>query len=438
MSRGTALPTAAMPAAPMPVFPRLAVVGLLGVGLACFVGFVLLLTLARAPNARDGGGHAASRSAIGFAGVAALLRDTGRQVVLGRPVRRGAALQDGDAGPALLVLTPGPDTSGPQAMPAYAGKAVLIVLPKWRTSAVQRHPGWVWPEGLLPEGRVLGVLPGAWRGLRLNRRTDTARPELHGAGPVLRASAPVVHHLQTLAEAPAAMRAEPGAEPGAETRAGLGWMAVLRDGAGGIVLGRAGASGPYVLADPDLLDNMALAEADGAEVAAGLIGALAAGGPVAFDTSLTGYGRTHDLLRRVLEPPLLGATLCAVAAAVLAGLLSLRRFGPVQASLQGQDSGPHGLADNAAALIALAGREPRMALPYAELTRLLAGRAAAPRHLAGAGLDAYLDRDAARRGLPDTMTALLAAAGKVRGRAGLLRLARRLHRFRLGMLHGRL
>ncbi len=422
MSRGAALPTAAMPA--VPVFPRLAVAGLVGVGLACLVGFVLLLMLARAPNARDGGGHAASRSAIGFAGVAALLRDTGTPVVLGRPVRRGAASQDGDA--ALLVLTPGPDTSGPPAMPAYAAKAVLIVLPKWRTSAMQRHPGWVWPEGLLAESRVLGVLPGAWRGLRLNRRTDTARPELYGIGRVLRAAAPVVHSLQTLAEAPGAMGA------------GLGWVAVLRDGAGGIVLGRAGASGPYVLADPDLLDNMALAEADGAEVAAGLIGALAAGGPVAFDTSLTGYGRTHDLLRRVLEPPLLGATLCAVAAAVLAGLLSLRRFGPVQVPLPGQDSGPRGLADNAAALIALAGREPRMALPYAELTRRLTGCAAAPRHLveAGAGLDATLDRDAARRGLPDTMTALLAAAGRVHSRAGLLRLARRLHRFRLGMLHG--
>ncbi len=438
MSRGAALPTTPMPAAltpaaSTPVFPRLAVVGLVGAGLACFVGLVLLLAFARAPNARDGGGHAASRSAIGFAGVTHLLRATGTQVVLRRPVRRAAAPQDGNGGPALLVLTPGPDVSGPQDMPDYAAKAVLIVLPKWRTSVMQGHPGWVWPEGLLPESRVLGVLPGAWRGLRLNRRTDTARPELHGIGAILRVPAPVVHRLQTLAETPAAAYSGAGAD------AGSGWTAVLRDGDGGIVLGRAGASGPYVLADPDLLNDMALAEADGAEVAAGLVGAIAAGGSVAFDTSLTGYGRTHDLLSRVLEPPLLGATLCAVAAAVLAGLLSLRRFGPIQAAA-GQDPGPRGLADNAAALITLAGREPCMALPYAELTRLLAGRAAAPRHLveAGAGLDAILDRDAVRRGLPDTMTALLAAASGVHTRAGLLRVARRLHRFRLGMLHGHL
>ena len=415
---------AAAPAAAN-AFSPLVVAGMIGVGLACFVGFVVLLAFARGPSARDGGTHAASRSAVGFAGVAQLLRDAGTPVLVSRDPSRAAAPQpDSQAAtrrpaPGLMVLTPSPGSRGPAAMPDLAAATVLIVLPKWRTGDMAEHPGWVRPDGLLPDAAVLGVLPKNWTGLRLNRRMDAARPALRNLDFFDGAPAPrlpVVDRLQTLTARK--------------------WFAALSDRDGGIVLGQPQKDGPYVLADPDLLNNLALADQAGAEAAVALLSTLADGEPVAFDVSLNGLGRPRDLLRLLFVPPFLGATLCAAAAAALVGLLSVRRFGPALTAGRAFDPGKRALADNSAALIALAGREARMARPYAELTRHLAARAAsAPRRLGAAELDAYLDRAAALRGLPDSFTALLAEAGRVRDRAGLVHVARRLHQWRMS-LHG--
>ena len=398
-------PSARVPA----TFSPLAVAGMVGVGLACFAGFIVLLAFARGPHAGDGGAHAASRSAVGFAGLVQLLRDGGT------PVRAGRGSPQAGA-PGLRVLTPAGWNRGPATMPPLPG-TVLVVLPKWRTSALPDHPGWVRQEGLLPDRAVLGVLPKDWPGVSLQRRAGTAPPALQGMEffgnpPPLRA----VAELQVVAA--------------------KGWVPVLQDKAGGILLGQPYEDGPYVLADPDLLNNLALADLAGAEAAVALITTLVEGQPVAFDLSLDGFGRSRDLLRMLLAPPLLGPTLCALAAAALVGLLSLRRFGPAQAPARAYDPGKRALADNSAALIALAGRDTRMVRPYAELTRSLAARAAAaPRQLGADGLDAYLDRAARLRGLPDSFTALLAEASQVRDRAGLVRVARRLHHWRT-TLHG--
>ncbi len=405
-------------------FSPLTVAAMVGVGLACFVGFVVLLAFARGPTARDGGAHAASRSAVGFAGVVQLLRGAGTPVVVSRdPVRAGGAKLDGGSAPAsgasgLLVLTPGPGSRGPAEMPDLAASTVLIVLPKWRTEDMTDHPGWVRPDGLLPDRDVLAVLPRNWQGLRLRRRTDAVHPPLAsldffgGQAPAL----PEVDRLQTLA--------------------GKNWIPALRDRTGGILLGQPYEDGPYVLADPDLLNNLAMATQPGAEAAVALLSTLADNEPVAFDVSLNGLGRSRDLLRLLLVPPLLGATLCAAAAAALIGLLAVRRFGPAQAAARAFDPGKRALADNSAALIALAGREARMARPYAELTRILATRAAAvPRRLNAAEQEAQLDRAAALRGLNEPFASLLAEADSVRDRAGLVRMARHLHHWRT-RLHG--
>lgn len=416
----TAARPAAPAASPSQAFSPLVVAGMVGVGLACFVGFVVLLAFARGPSAQDGGAHAASRSAVGFAGVIRLLQDTGTPVLISRDPARaaGGASATGATG-GLMVLTPGAGSRGPATMPELPSDTVLIVLPKWRTEDMPDHPGWVRPRGLQADTAVLGVLPTDWTGVALRRRTGTAPPNVQdlsffSTGPA--PDFPAVDRLQTLT--------------------GRRWIAALKDRDGGILLGQPYADGPYVLADPDLLNNLSLADQAGAESAMAIISNLADSQPVAFDISLNGFGRSRDLLRLLLVPPLLGATLCAVAAAGLVGLLSARRFGPAEAARRAYDPGKRALADNSAALIALAGREARMALPYAELTRSRAARAsAAPRRLTTAELDSYLDRAANLRGLPDTFTSLLADSGGVRDGNGLLRLARRLHQWRTA-LHG--
>ena len=413
-------PPASAPVNPSQAFSPLVVAGMVGVGLACFAGFVLLLAFARGPSARDGGTHAVSRSAVGFAGVVRLLQDAGTPVLVSRdPARAGGGGSATGSTGGLMVLTPGAGSRGPATMPQLPFDTVLIVLPKWRTEDMPDHPGWVRPRGLQPDHAILGVLPTDWPGLAVRHRLDTAPPHpqdlsFFSTGPA--PDFPPVESLQTLT--------------------GRRWIAALRDRDGGILLGQPFVGGPYVLADPDLLNNLSLADQAGAEAATSLIANLADGEPVTFDISLNGFGRSRDLLRLLLVPPLLGATLCAVAAAALVGLLSARRFGPAEAARRAYDPGKRALADNSAALIALAGREARMALPYAELTRVRAARAsAAPRRLTAAELDSYLDRAAALRGLPDTFTSLLAGAGSVRDGNGLLRLARRLHQWRTG-LHG--
>ncbi len=383
------------------------------VGVACFAGFAVLLAFSGEPSRSDGGVHALSRSAVGFAGLVELLREAGGTVLVSRDPA-------GSGGPkaALLVLTPPPGAPGPATMPDLNADTVLIVLPKWRTAAVGGHAGWVRPTGLQASRDVLSALPKDWDKPRLVRRSGVARPVLTAARPfddppALRP----IDRLQVLASAE--------------------WTPILRDAEGGIVLGQANEDGPYVLSDPDLLNDQALADLAGAKGAVHLVTTLAGGGTVAFDVSLNGLGRSRNPLRMIFEPPLLGATLCAAVAALLTGLLSARRFGPARPADRAFDLGKRALADNAAALITRARREPRMARPYADLTRHLAASAvAAPRRLGTAELDAYLDRAAAGRGAAVRWTVLLAESGAVRDGAGLVRFARRLHRWRMGLVHG--
>lgn len=51
-------------------------------------------------------------------------------------------------------------------------------------------------------------------------------------------------------------------------------------------------------------------------------------GAVMFDLTLHGVGQKYDLAKLLLEPPFLALTLSVLAAAVLAFLHGLGRFGP--------------------------------------------------------------------------------------------------------------
>lgn len=395
-------------------FSTRAVAGMLGVGLTCFVGFMVLLAFARGPGEQDGGAHALSRSAVGFAGIVQLLRDTGTDVKISRDPALGT-------GAALLVLTPGPGTRGPATLPGTAADALLLVLPKWRTSPDPDRRGWVQGRDLLPAADVLRVLPRDWQGVTVSRHEA-------GSSAVLRSSGWM------------SLRPPPATPARLQTVQARGWNPILQDGNGGMVLGALAPGGPYLLADPDILSNLGLARQADAAAAVALLTALSAGEVVAFDVSLNGFGRSRDILQLLLQPPLLGATLCAAAAALLAGLLSVKRFGPGDPAQRAIAFGKRALADNSAALISRAGRHPGMAQPYVELTRRLASRTAAvPRTLSGPELDAYLDRAAGVRpgpGAPERLSALAAEATTVRDDAGLMQLARRLHRWRMGLAHG--
>lgn len=391
------------PAAP---FSPLVAGGMVVVGVVCFAAFVVVLALARGPGARDGGAHVLSRSAVGFAGIAELMPTVGTAVI----VSRSAKLAESPAA-AVMVLTPPPGNPPPRGVGELApADVVLVVLPKWETKPFGEHPGWVRADGLLEAGTVLRALPADVTG-RVVRRTGVGVPALVASAQFGRAfRAGSIDRLQVLE--------------------GTGLRAVLRDAKGGVLLGTDDES-LYVLSDPDLLNNQGLATAAGADAAATLLHVLAkrgaSEGTVAFDLSLNGYGRAHDPLRAMFQPPLLGATVCAAAAAVLVGLVSAVRFGPAQPVGRAFDLGKAALAANSAALITRAGREPRMALPYAALVRGAAVRAL---RLPRDG-DARL-AEVARQRAPgaEPLAGLMAAAESVRDRAGLLAVARRLYAWR--------
>jgi len=364
----------------------------------------------------DGGGHALSNSAVGYGGLVKLLKGMERTVVLSRGPLRGAA-QDG-----LLVLTPpmGRDEDALDVLRWETG-SVLVVLPKWQVAPDLKKPGWVRELGLLSSANSLSVLPEDVRqGLVLSmEETPAVTPRLIDGDRRLIATGAPVRSLRTLS--------------------GPGWTPVILDGEGrGLVLAHE-ETGLYVLSDPDLLNTQGMDRPAKARAAVALLEALgSANQAVAFDLSLNGFSRPRSVLRLMLEPPLLGFTLCLLFAAGLVGWQAAIRFQPHRHSRRAVALGKKALADNTAALVRLARREHGMAAPYAELVRAQAAKAvAAPPTLSREALTALLDRLARRQGAEQTYAELSAEADKARNAGDLMSVARSLTRWKLEMTRGR-
>ena len=144
------------------------------------------------------------------------------------------------------------------------------------------------------------------------------------------------------------------------------WTSYVTDQQGRTLLARLEGSETYVLAEPDLMNTHGLKDLATARVAMAIIQSIRSGdGPVVFDLTLAGYRRSPNPLRLAFEPPLLGATLCALLAALLMGVHAAVRFGSPLESKRSLALGKQALADNSAALIAMAGREHRIVPRYA-------------------------------------------------------------------------
>jgi hypothetical protein len=218
-----------------------------------------------------------------------------------------------------------------------------------------------------------------------------------------------------------------------------GWVPVLTDSAGDVVMAEAPGTRIFVLSDPDLLNTQGLASVDTFADAGVLIRSLRNGdGPVIFDVTLDGYKTERNPLRLLFDPPFLAVTVCLAAALALGGLQALFRFGPIRRPQRAFALGKEALTDNSAQLIRLARREAKMAPGYAALTLKAAARAvAAPPELTGEALTAFLDRMGAQRGQTDRISTMTAEAANVSGRAALTALATRLYRWRLEMTRER-
>jgi hypothetical protein len=352
------------------------------------VGFLSYLLLsAYAPDFRstsDGGAHALSPAAVGFSGSAELIRLTHGNVGL---VRQERGLND----VGLLILTVTPTTPAERVKAILAERdslATLIILPKWTVQRLLANPAWVRALSAMPPEYAMRPLDGIVEA-NLSEGPDGELRSIHGKD------------LRTIDTTPD----------------------------GRPLLVQIGDTPHYILADPDVLNNQALKTRSGAERAMAMLDDLEVDGhQTSFDLTLLGFGPNPNLLKLAFNPPFLPLTLCLLFAALLAGLHTVRRFGPPALEGRKVAFGKRAIAENGAALLRLAKRRHLTGARYAALTRdAVAAASGAPAGLTGEALDKYLDR-LTREGEPFTQIA--ARAENATDTRRLLIAARALHHWR--------
>jgi hypothetical protein len=407
----------AVPAPTRAAFSPKVMIALVLVGIFAFSGFAVLSVYA--PELRggeDGGAHALSKSAVGYAGAVVMLKAEGVPVVISRsPLTRATS------GRTLRVLTPGPEVTAEDLKPYDRGAPLLIVLPKWTAAPDPTHLGWVRKAGLLVDGLAVRPAKALEGASALHRRTGAAAPKLRGAGAPFEAGTYLplgpVDQLQTLS--------------------GADWRPVLVDEEGQIVLARWRDSPVLVLADPDLLNTQGLKSLDTARAGMAILNTLRGEDGVAFDVSLNGFTRSRSVLRLAFEPPMLGATLCAVAAALLMGLHAVARFGPALGGGRAFALGKRALVDTSADLIRAAGKEHELAAAYATLTEARTARAAGDRETRPADRTERLISLERLRRPTDSLKALNQIARAARTRDDTLSVATKLFHWRSEMTRER-
>lgn len=392
-------------------FRPLTVVLMVVIGVIAFAATLVLG--ANVPDmkpARDGGTHAQSNGATGFSGLYRLAEATGRNPSVVRDV-------EGYATDELLLLSP-PDgvTDVGEALGQRDDRPTLMILPKWSTQPDKAVTGWVRATGLAPRFVPEGVLAPDNRLKVLRVRgggvlaTDTEMYDSRTKR-LARFTAPVV--LQTIS--------------------GDGLRPIITDSAGRVVLGELDSNHLYVLADPDLLSNIGVADPARAAAALALLDFLGPAEPdgVAFDLMLNGLGRRPNPLKLAFEPPFLAMTLAVAAVLLLVGLHTFGRFGAALPRGRAIAFGKAALVDNTAALVRKARREAAMGGRYVAMMRDRARAAfGVPAQLSTGEADAYLDRIDRR----ERFTTLAIAAERADDPRDMLAAAQALHTWQQGKM----
>lgn len=338
-------------------------------GALAFLG--LLVLSAYAPELRsgkNGGSHALSVSAVGFKAIVTLIDETGGTA---RLIRDEKALGTED----LLVLTPDLSTD-PAKLAERVNRRIaqptLIVLPKWGVMPLKGNKSWVQEAGPLPPPMIETLLAKVAR-LRVKRSAGGQLQPREGLTEAAQMGAPATY----------------------QSISGDKLTPLLVDREGRAALAAYDDRKLYILADPDLLDNLGMASEDRARAALAMLDDLnstdAEG--IAFDLTLNGFARSPSLLKLAFEPPFLALTLAILGAALLAGIHAWGRFGAPAGEERAIGFGKRALVDNAAGLIKRARREHRTGERYALMTRdVVASATGAPQGAGDAVLAAYLDR----------------------------------------------
>ena len=308
------------------------------IGGAAFCAVLALLVLVDPTERTVTKPSSYSRSAVGHAALASLLREAGYDVQVNRS-RQARGVADDDL---LLVLEPDLDINTVADLQRLMeGKhRVLVALPKWRqqTGLSPGLPrGWINGATLLEENAAGRVARGVAVPATVERPESAITwTDLLGLG------SPEIQRPQLIAYS--VLRP------------------LLASSLGGILVGEAPVEGraaakAVVLADPDLVANHGLHRGDNARLVLGLIERLlpTTNATIHFDESLHGFAIVPSLPRLLLAPPFLAATLLALGAIGVVVWRAAVGFGSYHPSSAGTPvfgSGHETLLRNAGRLLA--------------------------------------------------------------------------------------
>lgn len=339
---------------------------LIAIAVIAFGGVMVLAGWA--PEMRDrerAGDHPYSTSALGYNGFVRLMERQGYPVSISRLER---SLESRDWG--LMILT----------LPAYGDIGILeetsfqmpalVVLPKWSGRIEPLDPSRQADTRILDartlNDRIRTIYPDAE--IRRGEPGNAVSGEFDASGVMPDIRLQLIHS------------------------ASLETIIGNRDGA---LLAYDPARGVYLLSDPDMMNTFGLARLENALFTTRMIDYLRASPeePILMDATLHGFSRSENLLKMLFSVPYVGATLIALASALLLGWAAVIRFGPPARESRAIALGKQALADNSAGLVTMARRETRMAAGYAGLIRRRLARALGlPRGLPESQLTEMFDR----------------------------------------------
>lgn len=352
------------------------IAAMIGVGLLAFIAVFALIGWAPELASKNRAGQSAySNSAIGYGGLVKLLEADGQDVSISRlnsTVRYA---------PGFLIITVPPNgfSRAEDFDIDEVSEPVLYVLPKWYGRVDRQKRNWYDDTELMNRSAVERVADEfdedikIWR-LRNPGTLDTSFGE----------------HRPNFGQKMQVIESE--------------ILDPLIKTAGGILLARVPDAEVYILSDPDLLNTFGLAKRENAAFGLGLIDWLNEyDQPIILDATVHGFARDENLLKLIFDVPFVGATLLAIATALLIGWAAFVRFGPPQREARTIAYGKRALADSSAGLISMGRREGKMAPSYLRLTRRLLMRSLKlPAKLPAAALDTLLNRLAKQKKLDQT------------------------------------
>jgi Domain of unknown function (DUF4350) len=402
-----------------PVFSRRLLIGWIGAAVATFAVSLYFMGHPGQPGGADAVGPSAfSRSAIGHAGIADTLQRLGVPVVKSRYNSADKVGKDG----VLVIAEPRPRALSEPALRALLdARAILLVLPKWTGRASETTPSWLGTAEEQPVSEAKWVL-------------DLVAPR----GEVVRESLMPAWTINLLGRTP-----QP-AVPVQLMRSDA--MRPIVAASAGMLVGELNRNRAiWVLADPDVIANHGIGEADNAALALALINRLRGrNGTVVFDETVHGYlAQPTSPLALLVQFPFAVATIQVAAALGLLLWATLARFGAPQAAPPPLSAGRQGLLQNVAQLIAFAGHQQVMVRRYVQETvRETALQLHAPRGLSGPALAAWLTRVGEARGVSVDCAAIVGEVESLADRrradlSPLVRIARDIHRWRREIVDGR-